>query len=189
MKTLILNGSPKENGDVSALVSEMATHLRGEVRVLSHFDSMHPCVDCRHCWRQEGCCLDDALKDMYPFFEACDNIVLASPIWFSELSGPLLNLASRFVQPYYAAEHFRGVQPCIRAKRGVLVLCGAEPGTEKKAEATARTILKLMRALPIVARVYSLDTNNIPAGDDPAAVSAARDAAALLNRLYGAECD
>jgi len=186
MKTLILNGSPKVNGDVAALVNEMTRHLHGEVRVLSHADGISPCVDCRHCWTHDGCCLDDALVEVYPFFNECDNVILASPIWFSELSGPLLNLASRFVQCNFAAQHFRGVIPNIRPKRSVLILCGAEPGTEKKAATTAHTILKFMNARNRAADIFSMDTNNIPAGEDAAAMNAAREAALLLNRLGGA---
>ena len=186
MKTLILNGSPKVNGDVAALVGEMTRHLHGEVRVLSHADGISPCVDCRHCWTNDGCCLDDGMTEIYPYFSACDNIVLASPIWFSALSGPLLNLAGRLLQCYFAAQHFRGVTPDIKPKNSVLILCGAEAGTEKTPIATAHTILKFMNARNRAADIFSMDTNNIPAGEDAAAMNAVREAALLLNRLGGA---
>lgn len=184
MKTLVLNGSPRRDGDTVALLAPFLGHLRGEVRVLSCHDCASPCIDCRYCWQGEGCCLDDGLKNMYPYFEACDNIVLASPVWFSELSGPLLNLASRFVQPYFAAGHFRGRHIKMKVKKGALFLCGGEPGTEKRAAETALTIMKFMRAMPCVATVTSMNTNDLPAEDDGAALERARDAALLLNRMY-----
>ena len=51
MKTLILNGSPRPNGNTVALINELKKHLEGEVIELSAFRSnIAPCVDCRGCW-------------------------------------------------------------------------------------------------------------------------------------------
>ena len=51
----------------------------------------------------------------------------------------------------------------------------------------AQTIMKFMNVRrPCVATVYALDTNNIPAEQDAAAMKNAREAALLLNNLY---CD
>lgn len=180
---MVLNGSPKKDGDTVALLDAFLESLQGERRVLSIHDCASPCIDCRHCWEARGCCLDDGLKDMYPFFEECDNIVLASPVWFSELSGPLLNLASRFVQPYFAAGHFRSEHVKMKMKKGVVILCGGEPGTQGRAAETAHTILKFMRALPCVATITSMETNVLPAEEDEKALGQAREAALLLNRL------
>ena len=68
-------------------------------------------------------------------------MVLASPIWFSSLSGPLLSLASRF-QTLFAARHFRQEPAGGKRKNGVILLTGAEQGTEAAPIQTALTILK-----------------------------------------------
>lgn len=183
MKTLILNGSTRKGGDTAALLGEMKASLRGDIVELSHFAGISPCADCRHCWKERGCRIPDALLEIYPFLETCDNLILASPVWFSELSGPLLNLASRLIQPYFAAARFRKEAPGIQKKNGVLLLAGAEKGTEKKARGTARTIMKQLNALPCVAEIVSMDTDRIPAKEDAAALRQAREAAALLNQL------
>ena len=107
MKTLILNGSPRPDGDVSALIAALRGSLSGEVMELAP-EGISGCTDCRCCWRQAGCAIEDGMQAVYPFYEACDNLVLASPVWFSTLSGPLLNLAGRLAQPYFAARRFRG---------------------------------------------------------------------------------
>ena len=54
MKTLIINGSPKKNGDTAALIDELLRHLEGEVRIISGDDSISPCIDCRFCWKKNG---------------------------------------------------------------------------------------------------------------------------------------
>ena len=187
MKTLILNGSTKRQGDTAALIGEMRKHLTGEVLELSCFDGISPCTDCRDCWDAPGCSLHDALRPLYPFFESCDNLVLASPVWFGELSGPLLNLASRLVQPYFAARRFRNEAPQIRKKNGVLILtAGGEKRTEEKAADTAHALFKSMNALPCLMNVFSLDTDSRPAAEDERALEKAKEAALLLNGLCAA---
>ena len=184
MKTLIFNGSPKKNGDTAALIQEFTKYLNGEVRIVSTYsDNISPCIDCRHCWNDSGCIINDDMQNVYPYLEACDNLVIASPIWFSELSGPLLNLASR-IQTYFAAKQFRNEPNRIKHKNGILILVGAESGTEEKASSTAHTIFKYLNALPCVASVFSLNTNDVPAKDDLSALVSARNAALLLNRLF-----
>ena len=184
MKTLILNGSPKRNGDTTALINEFIKHLNGEIKIISScFDNISPCIDCRYCWSNPGCAIMDDMQNVYHYLEICDNLVIASPIWFSELSGPLLNLASR-IQTYFAARWFRDEPNKIKHKNGLLILVGAELGTEKKASTTAHTIFKHVNALPCVASVFSLNTNNIPASEDSFALSKAQKAASLLNQLY-----
>ena len=183
MKTLIINGSPKINGDTSSLIDEFTKHLIGEVRILSCYSHISPCRDCRYCWSHSGCSIDDEMQEIYPFLEQCDNVVLASPIWFSSLSGPLLNIASR-MQTLYAGRCFRH-ESFEAEKNGVLILVGAEKGTEVMPEKTALVILKHMHVRrPCTAAVYSMDTNNIPAREDENAMSSVREAAELLNHLY-----
>lgn len=183
MKTLIINGSPKKKGDTQALLTALRAHLHGEVREISLWDNIQPCNDCRHCWSHPGCSIDDAMQDVYPFLQACDNIVLASPIWFSSLSGPALSLCSR-VQTFFAARFFRNEPVPIQPKRGALILVGAEAGTEAIPTQTALTIMKFMNVhRPSVETIYSLDTNRIPAAADTRALEKCRAVGEAFNRL------
>lgn len=184
MKTLIINGSPKIYGDTSALVDELSNALVGEVITISCFDNISPCHDCRYCWTNNGCCIDDDMQKIYPYLDVCDNVVIASPIWFSSLSGPLLNICSRF-QTLFASIAFRGEVRKNSLKNGVLIIVGAEKGTEIIPTANALTIFKHMNVRrPCVATIYSLDTNNIPANQDIIAIEKSRNAALSLNELY-----
>lgn len=184
MKTLILNGSPKKDGDTAILINELTKNLIGEVKILSCFDEISICNDCRFCWENPGCSIDDEMQNVYPYLDECDNVVLASPIWFSSLSGPLLNICSR-IQTLFAATCFRGETKKSKVKNGVIILVGAEKGTETIPMANALTIMKFMNVRrPCVATVYSLDTNNVPAEQDVVAMKNAHDAALLLNDLY-----
>ncbi|WP_051685514.1 flavodoxin family protein [Clostridium sp. KNHs205] len=183
MKTLIINGSTKKNGDTSTLIDEFQKFLKGEVKTISCSGNISPCRDCRYCWTNSGCCIEDEMQEIYPFLDECENVVLASPIWFSSLSGPLLNIASRF-QTLFAAAYFRKEQKAVKQKNGVILLVGAEKGTEVIPTQNALTIMKFMNVKrPCIATVYSLDTNNTPVEKDRTAIKKAHEAALLLNRL------
>ena len=182
MKTLVFNGSPKINGDTEALIHEFTAHLHSEIKIISSRNNIKPCCDCRYCWQNIGCAIDDEMQDIYPFIEVCDNIVFASPIWFSSLSGPLLNMTSR-IQTVWAAGYFQKKTIPIKEKNGVLIIVGGQPETKDIPTQTAISIMKYFNVRrPIAAKIYSLDTNNLPAHQDAVALEKCRDVAHMLNQ-------
>ena len=189
MKTLIINGSPKKHGDTDALVREFCKHLRGEVMVVSIEDGIAPCCDCRVCWTHAGCAVQDKMQAVYPFLQTCDTIVLASPIWFSSLSGVLLNICSR-IQTLWAAGYFRKEDLCMRPKEGVIIMVGAQEGTEVIPTQNALTIMRYMNVRREgVEMIYSLDTNNVPAHEDESALARCRAVAEGLNAKAASAAD
>ena len=103
MKTLIFSGTPRKNGDTMTLVNEFISHLEGEYKIIDAYDcNIKPCIDCRYCWKSAGCSLNDEIQDVYNYIEECDNILIASPLYFSELTGKLLAITSR-LQTYFCA--------------------------------------------------------------------------------------
>ena len=178
---LIFNGSTKIYGDTVSLIDEFASRLKGEIKSISFQNNISPCVDCRYCWKNIGCAIKDEMQDIYEHIKTCDNIVIASPIWFSSISGPLLNLASR-VQSLFAAGYFQKKQILLKEKKGVIIIVGAQPET---IDIPTQTVLAIMRYLnvhrPSVQKIYSVDTNNLPACEDKAALEQCRKVADLLN--------
>ena len=181
MKTLIINGSPKKNGDTQALIDAFVSGLSGEYRIVTRGDGISPCVDCRYCWEHDGCAVKDAMQAVYDYLADCDAVVLASPVWFSSLSGPALDIGSRF-QTYFARKFFRHLPSALKPKRGVILLVGGQPGTEVGPIANAKPILGLANiAKDDITVVTSMDTDHIPAALDTAALKAARSAAQALS--------
>jgi len=94
-KTLIINGSPRPHGDTATLIAELKKHLIGEVVEISAYRSnIAPCVDCRGCWKTAKCVVKDDMSLIYN--DDFDNVVLASPVYYMTLPGPVLSLMSRF---------------------------------------------------------------------------------------------
>lgn len=186
MKTLIINGSPRKDGDTAALVAAFMAELNGEARVVTCRDDIAPCCDCRFCWARPGCAITDGMQSVYNYIDECDNIVLASPIWYSSLSGPLLNIASR-LQTLFMGRFRRG-ESNTPNKNGVLILTGAQPRTKAAPEQSAMIIMRNMRVMqPLAATVYSLNTDEIPAAEDANALAQAHAAAHILNSLCRAK--
>ena len=181
MKTLIINGSPKKNGDTQALIDAFVSGLSGEYRIVSRGDGISPCIDCRYCCKHDGCAVKDAMQAVYDYLADCDAVVLASPVWFSSLSGPALDIGSRF-QTYFARKFFRHLSSPLKPKRGVILLVGGQPGTEVGPIANAKTILGLANiAKDDMVVVTSMDTDRIPAIQDTVALAAAKSAAQRLS--------
>jgi len=184
MQTLIFNGSPKKNGDTEALINAFASDLKGEVRIISVHNDIAPCTDCRYCWENTGCSIKDEMQDVYNFLETCDTVVFASPIWFSSLSGPLLNMASR-IQSVFAADYFQKKTLLPKEKNGVIILVGAQPETKDIPTQTALGIMRYMNVRRSgVEIIYSLKTNILPAEQDLMALEKCREVAASLNQSH-----
>ena len=183
MRTLIFNGSPRKSGDTVRLINEMQKYLTGEIKIISaYYDKINPCIDCRYCWENIGCCIDDGMQSVYEYIRFCDNIIIASPVYFSELSGSLLNILSR-LQCFYTARRFMNKPIEQKNKNGVLILAGGGDGSHERAKSTANILFKMMNT-NCLADVFSLNTNILPASEDSKALQTARDAALLLNNLY-----
>lgn len=78
--------------------------------------------------------------------DAADHIVIASPIYFAELTGPLLSWASR-LQFFYASRRFRGEAVLTeKNRRGAVILVDGGDGYYQTAEAMGRRLLRMMGA-------------------------------------------
>jgi len=180
-KTLIINGSPRKNGDTVSLLKVLTATLTGEfIRVDCYSADISPCIDCRSCWKEMRCVLDDDMQNIYQHINNCDNVVIASPIYYSELTGKLLDMASRF-QIYYAAKAFRNEAIGIKPKKGGVILVGGGDGKPERAFTTAKILFRQLNVIDIFPLICSHKTNILPAAMDNAAIDGVERLAAFLN--------
>lgn len=181
-KTLILNGSPRKNGNTAQIINKLTKLLQGEYKVIdAYYCNISPCMDCRWCKEHSGCCIDDEMQDIYKYIQECDNIIIASPIYFSELTGKLLDVGSR-LQTYFSAQYFRNENPISKPKKGAVVLVGGGDGNMNTAYDTACTLLKRMNVTDIFYAVCSHNTNIKPALEYESFVKQIVDITDFLNR-------
>lgn len=174
MLTVIINGSPHKDGDTAALISALKEKVGGDfLQFDAYDDDILPCQDCRACWVNDSCAIKDGFEDLLDAVNKADNIVLASPIYFSEITGPLLSVISRW-QYVWVSKHMRNTNVLQdKDRRGIILLTGGGQGKPEKALDTATCILRQMGAKTIDC-VSSLNTDHLAASRDEAAMQQIR---------------
>ena len=100
-KTVILNGSPRKNGNTSTLVKSFTEGAEASGNMVTEFflDSMniHGCKGCfgGHSSKDCPCVQKDDMDQIYPTVRDCDVIVLASPLYYWNMSGQLRTAIDR----------------------------------------------------------------------------------------------
>ncbi|HIU76178.1 MAG TPA: flavodoxin family protein [Candidatus Pelethocola excrementipullorum] len=95
MKILILNGSPRPNGNTTAMVKafvEGAKKNGHEITVVSVCNKkIAGCLACEYCHgKGEGKCIQqDDMQEIYPVLDETEMIVLASPVYYHSFTGQL----------------------------------------------------------------------------------------------------
>lgn len=112
MNILLINGSPRKNGNSAALL-QMArrysmAHEHNVTEIGLYTGTLNPCVDCRSCKVGEyECTIPDEMVKVYGALEWADYIVVATPIYWYSVPGPLKNLIDR-LRPYFRNEKLKG---------------------------------------------------------------------------------
>lgn len=107
MKILVLNGSPRPNGNTAKMVSaftEGAQSAGSEVTVIEVYKKqIHDCIACEYCHTKgNGQCIQkDDMQEVYDALNEADMLVLASPIYYHGLSGQLKCVIDRFYSAAY----------------------------------------------------------------------------------------
>ncbi|NQS92441.1 MAG: flavodoxin family protein [Chloroflexi bacterium] len=90
-KILILNGSPRKKGNTAVLADQLsagAIEVGAEVeQVYLHGLDIRPCDACDYCQEGgKGCVISDDMQDLYPKMLAADAIVIASPVYWYNMT-------------------------------------------------------------------------------------------------------
>ena len=106
MKVLLLNGSPKPNGNTAHALREMADvfaqeGIEAEIIQIGNQD-IRGCIACGSCGRNGKCVFDDAVNAIAPKFEAADGLVIGSPVYYASANATLM----AFMQRLFYSSHF-----------------------------------------------------------------------------------
>ena len=99
LKVLVLNGSPRPNGNTAVALREMETVFREnsvevETVVIGN-RAIRGCVACGGCAKIGKCIFDDAVNELAPKFEAADGLVVASPVYYASANATLVACLDR----------------------------------------------------------------------------------------------
>ena len=99
MKVLMINGSPRPNGNTSLALREMETIFKAEgieteiVQIGNK--AIRGCIACGKCAEKGKCVFDDAVNEIAPKFEACDGLVVGSPVYYASANATLVAFLTR----------------------------------------------------------------------------------------------
>ncbi len=106
MKVLLINGSPRPNGNTALALREMEQVFAQEgvevetVRIGGQ--AIRGCVACYQCAEAGKCVFDDLVNETAPKFEAADGLVVASPVYYASPNGTVL----AFLDRLFCSTHF-----------------------------------------------------------------------------------
>lgn len=101
MNILVMNGSPRPNGNTAALVSafsEGATEKGHSVTIVNVCQKkIAGCLACEYCHTKGNgkCIQNDDMQEVYPVLEEAEMIVLASPVYYHNFTGQLQCVINR----------------------------------------------------------------------------------------------
>lgn len=182
-RTLIISGSPRPTGDSASLIKMLTDRLHGEYRIINAYkEKISPCMDCRYCRSNHGCAINDGMGEILDYLADCDNLVIVSPVYYSMLTGKLLDLFSR-LQTWYSASAFRGEQLSVKPKHGGLILTAGGRDSCSHALAVGDILLSaagvVYKSCPaVVAR----NTDKLSANENMQAINEVVRLSAYLNR-------
>lgn len=99
MKVLMINGSPRRNGNTSIALAEMekvfqSEGIETEVVQVGNKD-IRGCIACLSCKQKGKCVFDDLVNETAPKFEEADGLVIASPVYYASANGTLISFIDR----------------------------------------------------------------------------------------------
>ena len=99
MKVLMLNGSPRPEGNTSTALREMERVFQAEgvetELILVGGRDIRGCVACGGCAKLGKCVFDDTVNELAPKLEACDGLVVGSPVYYASANATLVALLTR----------------------------------------------------------------------------------------------
>lgn len=124
MKVLMVNGSPRVNGNTAIALQEMekifaAEGVEAETIQVGNKD-IRGCIACGTCFEKGKCVFDDIVNETQSKFEACDGLVIASPVYFASANGTLISFLDRL---FYSANFDKSMKvgaSVVVARRGGL---------------------------------------------------------------------
>ena len=131
-KIIILNGSPRKNGNTSALTGAFMKGAREAGNEVTEFFlgqmKINGCLGCWHGGKdpEHPCTQRDDMEKIYPAYREADIVVLASPLYYWFISGFLKNAFDRLFAIAESDPHYRNPK-----KESVLIMAAEGAGFEE----------------------------------------------------------
>lgn len=123
MKVLIINGSPRVNGNTTVAIREMESVFEKEgvsfETVQIGKEDIRGCIACGYCAENGKCAFDDTVNRLAEKFKEADGLVIASPVYYASANATLIACLDRL---FYSTDFDKTM------KVGASVVCARRGG-------------------------------------------------------------
>ncbi|MCI9465063.1 MAG: flavodoxin family protein [Lachnospiraceae bacterium] len=124
MKVLMINGSPREKGNTYTALHEMEKifakeNIETEILQIGSRD-IRGCIACGGCAQKGKCVFDDAVNEAAGKFEACDGLVVGSPVYYASANATLVAFLTRLFYSTHFDKTMKVGAAVAAARRGGL---------------------------------------------------------------------
>jgi multimeric flavodoxin WrbA len=152
LRIVSIQGSPRRGGNTSVLLSQAVEGARkagAHVHEIVLRDlTMSPCLEIYGCKKTGRCVIQDDFQEVYAQLEACDGLILASPIFFYTVTAHTKILMDRcqsfWVKRYLIAETPTGTS---QTRRQALFISAGATGGKKLFDGVLLTVKYFLDAL------------------------------------------
>lgn len=99
MKVLLVNGSPRANGNTSIALNEMIKVFEAEgveTKLVNLGNkNIRGCMACQNCFNIGRCVIDDVVNEVAPYFMEAEGFVIGAPVYFASPNGAALAFLDR----------------------------------------------------------------------------------------------
>lgn len=100
LRVLLVNGSPRKNGNTATSLAEAAKSLKAAGIETEDFwigtKAVHGCVACNACGRLHRCVFeDDPCNELLEKIRAADGLIVGAPVYYGQPNATLLALLQR----------------------------------------------------------------------------------------------
>ena len=99
LKVLMLNGSPRANGNIALAFREMEKVFEENgveyENILLGKKDIRGCIACNSCAKNRKCVFDDIVNELAVKFEEADGLVIGSPVYYGSANGTLMSALQR----------------------------------------------------------------------------------------------
>lgn len=124
MKVLLINGSPRANGNTAIALQEMEKTFaeQGVETEIVHVGNkpLRGCVACLSCKNTGKCVFDDEVNAYAEKFEECDGLVVASPVYYASANATLIAFLDRLFYSTHFSKSMKVGAAVTVARRGGL---------------------------------------------------------------------
>ena len=124
MKVLMINGSPHAKGNTYAALHEMEkifdeNCIDTEIVHIGN-QAVRGCIACYSCAKNGKCVFNDIVNEMAPKFEACDGLVIGSPVYYASANATLIAFLDRLFYSTHFDKTMKVGASVVAARRGGL---------------------------------------------------------------------